>query len=380
MGFFGWMLNLKQYRPKLGDAVTVIWENDNEQTCGGTEGFVLGVVGDDASGEHLVIDRKTNQDSFKSKLFLLGLLDLQVIPMKNVESITKTEMRKRPPGSIENFSMKVEANYMYNIDFDATREKLWACTDCNVKLIRKSKSEAEYGISIKKIETIEGSSITISAKGAIQVFCKHDRLFDCIKWLHKTVKLLPGQERFVLFPTKITYRINDTIKEKARPTEEAINRVGRMKGPPLVILPIGWSHRYFVKLPENPFQKLFPDCQPLEKFVIKAEDRKNSTLQFPVAGNERGSEQVIELKTSRPVGTVMQHLGAYSPLIRVHNKMENSPKYEDYLIKLWLEMRSAPWQWFSSDQIKDKMIVGDLNIDKKSRIWTLDFHEYSSIC
>lgn len=360
--------------------MTVIWKNDNEQTCGGTEGYVLGVIGDAVYGEYLVIDRKTNQDSFKSKIFSLRLLDLKVIPMKNVESITKTEMRKRPPGSVENFSMTIEANYMSNIDFNATREKLCKCTDCKVNLIRKSKSEAEYGISIKKIETIEGSSITISAKGGIQIFCKHDRLFDCIKWIHKTVKLLPGQERFVLFPTKITYRINDTIKEKVRPTDEAIDRVGRMKGPPLVILPIGWSYRDFVKLSKNPFQKLFPDSQSLEKSVIKTEDRKDNNLIFPVVSSVDGLEQVVNPKVPRPVGTVSQHLGSSSPLFRVHSPMENLPKYEDFLIKLWLEMSSAPWQWFSSDYIKDKMIVGDLNIDKKSQIWSLDLREYSSIC
>ncbi len=234
MGSFGCVIGLKQYRPTLGDAVTVVWKNDETQTCGGTEGYVLGVIGDEFLGdeylgEYLVIDRKTNQDSFKSNLFLLGLLDLKIIPMKKIKSITKTELRKRPPGSEETFSMKVEANYRSNIDFNATQEVLSKWNDCKFKLTSSPQSEAEYGISIKKIVSIPNSSITISANGSIQIFCKHDRLFDCIKWLHRRVKLPSDQERFVLFPTKITYRINDTIKEKARPTDEAINRVARMR-------------------------------------------------------------------------------------------------------------------------------------------------------
>ena len=53
-------------------------------------------------------------------------------------------------------------------------------------------------------------------------------------------------------------------------------------------------------------------------------------------------------------------------------------EYEEYLIRTWLDMRSSPWQWFSSNLINGKMIVGDLNIDKKARIWTLDLREYSS--
>ena len=205
------------------------------------------------------------------------------------------------------------------------------------------------------------------------------KIGDCIKWIHEAVELLPGHKRLVLFSTKVTYKINDTIKEKARPTDEVINRVAKAKGPPTIIFPIGWAHEFFAKLPENPLQKLFPDCQPLEKFVIRDENRKKKILTLPAVSVETESKQFFDLEFPDRVGNVTQYLGLVSPIIRLSSVMENSsPEYEEYLIRTWLDMRSSPWQWFSSNLINGKMIVGDLNIDKKARIWTLDLCEYSS--
>lgn len=144
-------------------------------------------------------------------------------------------------------------------------------------------------------------------------------------------------------------------------------------------MPIGWSYWYFVKLPKNPFQELFPDCQPLEKFVLKSGDRKNDKSDFSMPPVEKNPENVVDFNSRRPFGKVMQHLGGNFSLHRIHGRMENSPKYEDFLIKRWLEMRAGPWQWFSSPQLKDRMIIGDLNIDKKSGIWSFDMSEYSSV-
>jgi len=359
--------------------VVAVWREENGKACGGTEGVVLGVTGDEVSGEYLVLDRNTFQDSFKSNIFSLDILDLKVIPMKYVKMIEKTDMRRRPSGSHEKFTMKIEADYKSNIDFGATWKKVERRTDCEAGPIQKPDSDAEYGITIKKISTIEGASITISAKGTLQIFCKHKQLDDCIKWILEAVELLPGHKRLVLFPTKITYRINDTYKETTHPTEEVIDRIAKTDGPPLITFPIGWAHKFFVELPANPLQKLFPGCQPLEKFVIKEKNRKRDTPKFPAISEGTGSKQFIDLQFPHRSRNVTQYLGADSPIIRVTSVMESSSsKYEKYLIRTWLDMRSAPWQWFSSDLITGKMIVRDLNLDKKARIWTLDLRKHSS--
>lgn len=379
MGFFGWLNDLKQYRPKLGEAVAVVWKKEDGTACGGTEGFVLGVAGDEVSGEYLVLDQRTHQDSSKSNIFSLDLLDLRVIPLKNVNMIEKTDIRRRPPGSSEKFTLTMDAVYKSNIDFNDTRKNVKERGDCEVGPISSSKSEAEYGIKIKRISSVKGASINIMATGTIQIICKHEQIDDCIKWIHEAVELLPGHKRLVLFSTKVTYKINDTIKEKARPTDEVIDRVAKAKGPPIVIFPIGWAHEFFAKLDENPLQKLFPGCQPLENFVIRDENRKKKIFTLPAVSEEAEPKQFVDLKFPDRVGNVTQHLGLVSPIIRLSSVMEDSsPEYEEYLIRTWLSMRSDPWQWFSSNLINGKMIVGDLNIDKKTRIWTLDLREYSS--
>jgi hypothetical protein len=49
MGFFG-AIDLVEYRPKIGEAVTVLWAKPDESVYGGTEGVILGVAGDQTSG------------------------------------------------------------------------------------------------------------------------------------------------------------------------------------------------------------------------------------------------------------------------------------------------------------------------------------------
>jgi hypothetical protein len=359
--------------------VVAVWKKEDGAACGGTEGFVLGVAGDKVSGEYLVLDRSTYQGSLKSELFSLDIFDLKVIPMKDVELIEKTNMRQRPPGIYENFTMEMEANYKSNIDFNATMVKVEKRNDCKAERIRRSKSEAEYGINIQRISTLEGVSINISNKRTLQIFCEHRGLDDCIKWIQEAVELLPGHKRLVLFPTKVTYSIHDTYKEKSRPTEEVIDCIARAKDGPPVVLPIGWAHRFFVELDVNPLQGLFPGCQPLENFVMKDENRKKDTFTGPTISDEKEPKQDVNLQFPQSGVNVAKYLGAYSSIIRLRGVLEDSsPEYEDYLIGRWLEMRSAPWQWFSSDEINGKMTVHDLNIDKKARHWTIDLRKYSS--
>ena len=55
--------------PKLGEDVVVGWKKADGSVLGGTEGVTLGVLGDEDSGEYLVIDRSTYQDSLSSRLY-----------------------------------------------------------------------------------------------------------------------------------------------------------------------------------------------------------------------------------------------------------------------------------------------------------------------
>ena len=203
----------------------VSWKKPDVSAYGETEGVVLGITGDKVSGEYLVIDRSTYHDSFKSSLSLLGILDLKVIPLDNVEMIKKTSLRLRPPGVSETFKMKMIIDYESNIDYELTATKIKKRTDCIVTPAQAPQSDATYGIGITKIAAIKDASITISAGGALQIFCSYKGLEDCIRWVHKNVELLHGHLRLVLIPTRIMYSIHDTYKEKARPTDELIKRI-----------------------------------------------------------------------------------------------------------------------------------------------------------
>ncbi len=370
---------MKHYQPKLGEAVAVVWKKEDDTAYGGTEGFVLGVIGDKVSGKYLVLDRSTYQDSFKSAIFSLDILDLKVIPLENVELIEKTDVRQRPPGSNEKFTMYMEADYRSNIDFNATWNKVRKRIDCKSEPIRRSDSEAEYGIKIAKINAVDEASITISAEGTLQIFCGHKVLDDCIKWIQEAVELLPGHRRLVLFPTKITYRVNDTYKEATRPTEEVVDRIAKAEGSSLpVIFPIGWAHRFFVELAANPLQALFPGCKPLEEIVTEDEPRKKNAFMDPTIHDEKEPKQDLDLHFPQSGVNVAKYLGAYSQIIRIRGTLEEfSPKYEEYLIGRWFEMRSGPWQWLSSDSFQGKMTIRDLNIDKKTNTWTIDLRKYS---
>lgn len=228
-----------RYFPDLGEPLAVTWKKSDGSARGGTEGVVLGVLGDEISGAYLVIDRSTYQDSFKSTLFSLNILDLRVIPVNEIDSIMKTKVRKRPPGISEKFTMKMEANYKSNIDFNSTLIKAQKLSDCEFSPIGNKRSET-YQIVIKKINELKGTSFNISCKGMVQIYCNHKDLDQSINWLQKAVELLPEHKRLVLTPTKITYTIDNTYKEPVRSTDEAIHRIAIAEDGKPVILPMGW--------------------------------------------------------------------------------------------------------------------------------------------
>ncbi len=274
-------VKLKQYRPKLGDTVVLKWKKEGDRAWGITGGFVLGVVGGESLGEHLVLDGSTYEGSFKSNILSLGILDLQVIPMSYVKKIEKVDMRRRPPWSSEKFIMKMEACYESNIDFGATYSKAKNRTDCRVIPITDNKTNTAYGMTIKEISAVEEVTLNISHKGFLQIQCNNNQLGKTLKWVREAVELIPGHKRLVLFSTKHTYRIWSNYREGARPTEELIERLAKaedtsiaFEDTSMAVFPIGWAHYFFVELPENSLRKLFPRLKPLEKFVIKEEKRR----------------------------------------------------------------------------------------------------------
>jgi len=370
------VVELERDYPKLGEAVAVVWRKADGSACGGTEGAVLGVFGDTASGEYLVIDRSTYQDSFKSALFFLNILDLRVVPTQDVDLIRKTNVRRRPPGISEDFNMLMEVDYKSNIDFDSTILKVEARSDCKPKRIGNSMSET-YQIGIKNINGIEGASIVVSCERMIQIFCKHKDLDRCISWIQQAVELLPDHERLVLIPTKITYKINDTYKEPSRPTEEVIQRIATAKSDSQsVVLPIGWAHRFFVEQDENPLQGLFPSGQPIESLVFENEKRKNNEGLRRDGSVKEKSQQSVDLQFPRSGVNVNKYLGTGAPIMRITGLIK-TPEDEESLMRMWLESRFDRWQWFESEQFHGKAILRDLTIDKKKGVYTVDVRKYS---
>jgi hypothetical protein len=366
---------LDQYHPKFGEAVAVAWKKPDGSACGGTEGFVLGVLGDQVSGEYLVIDRSTYEDSFKSALFFLNILDLRVVPMQYVDLIKKTSIRQRPPGISEEFNMILEANYKSNIDFDSTILKVENRSDCETKRIGNSLQET-YQIVIKEINGLERASIVISCERMIQIFCNHKDLDHCISWVQEAVELLPDHKRLVLVPTKITYRINDTYKEPSRPTEEVIHRVATSNDGQPVVFPIGWAHRFFAELDENPLQELFPSNHPIEDLVFEDKKRKNEAVVPPDNSAGEKTKQISDLYFLGSGVNVNKYLGADAPIMPITGLIK-SPKDEESLMNMWWSSRSDRWQWFESEQFKGKTIIHDLTIDRKAGAYTVDIRKYS---
>ena len=366
----------ERYYPKLGEAVVVTWKKTDTSAFGGTEGVALGVLGDKVSGEYLVIDRSTYRDSFKSALFFLNLLDLKVVPVNEIDFIRKTNVRKRPPGISEKFSMVMEANYNSNIDFNASILKVEKHSDCKSKRVGNSLSET-YQLKINEISEIEGTSILISCKRLVQIFCNHKNLDRSINWLQEAVELLPEHKRLVLIPTKITYKINGTYKEPVRSTDEVINQIAMAKddGQP-VILPMGWAHRFFSELDENPLQGFFPRDMPLHDYVLEKENQKKKSAIDSSCSVEGKSKKSVNLNFPESGVNVNKYLGSSAPVVRVKGLIKSTKDEED-LMKMWLSSRSDIWQWGEIGQIQGKMLIHDLTINRKKGEYTVEIRKYS---
>jgi len=264
---------LKQHHPKLGEVVRVYWKKKDNIAWGMTGGFVLGVAGSGGLDEYLVLDQSIYKDTFKSNILSLGILDLHVIPMNLVEKIEKGSMRKRPPWRHEKFTGIVWVHYRSNADFIGTWQKVQKRSDCKATRppkYSKRASEAEYQIVIKEIDTLEGVAVTVYSNGALQIKCNVGQLNKVKEWIREVIELPPEHRRLVLFETSFKYAIWDTHKEGAYPAEEIIEGLARRKkGPPVAEFKLGWTHYFFVDLPENPLEKLLPHLKPLHKFLVR---------------------------------------------------------------------------------------------------------------
>jgi len=360
---------------KVGKTATVEWKKKDGSVFGGTEGVVLGVTGNKVRGEYLVIDKSTYQNSLKSILFSLGIMDLETIPLTEVKSIKTTNLRKRPPGIHEKIKCKIEIDYNSNVDYNETFKKLQKRTDCRVVSNQPGQTDGSCGFTISDISEIEDAKIVISPKGNIQFHCLPMQLTKCLEWFQGVAEVFPDQKRLVLIPTNFMFNVHDIFKGDAYPTKEVIDRIGKTKGNQPFILPLGWVHEFFVELDKNPLHTLFPNSKNIkDEVLIRKKKRKNI-----IKNKEKDS--TTKLPGSIPIDlpqkqvAVNRYLGANPPTLQVTGKIM-SPKEEDDLMRLWLETRSSTWEWLTLNNWQGKTILRNLTIDRKNGTYTVNLCKY----
>lgn len=360
---------------KVGENVAILWEKQDKSAHGGTDGVVLGVVGDEISGKYLIIDRSTYQDSFKSMLPFLNILDLKVIPLQEVTLFAKMDVRKRPPGILESSNLIMEVDYKSNIDFFATIEEVEKRSDCEHKRTGNSLSET-YQFNIWKVEPLQKATIQISNKGTIQIFCRHTDLDGVIGWFKESAKLLSEQNCLVLVPTKVTYQIHSTFKDPAKPADDLIERLGKINRSQPIILPIGWIQKFFTELDKNPLRELFPTESNINEIAFeKTKNRKNQTSPSAIKSSYNIPEQLIDSQYLTCGVNINKYLGAGAPIISIKGLIKN-PEVESELIQRWMGSRRELWNWFTFGDFEGKMNMRDLTFDKKSSTYFIDFRKY----
>ena len=302
-------------------------------------------------------------------------MDLETIPLAEVESIKKTDLRKRPPGIHEEFGCKMEIDYQSNVDHNETFRKLQLRKDCRVESNQPGQTDGQCGFTISDISEIDDAKILISPKGNVQFHCFPLRFSKCLEWFQGVAEVFPDQKRSVLIPTHFMFNIRDLFKGDAYPTEELIDRIAKTEGSQPFILPLGWVHEFFGELDKNPLQRLFPDSEKIEDDVlIREKKRKNNVKTKEKSSTTKLPESMSIVLPQRQV-SVNRYLGANPPTFRLTGKI-GSPKEEEDLIRLWLETRSGPWQWLTLNEWQGKTIVRDLTIDRKTGEYTIKFCKY----
>jgi hypothetical protein len=366
---------------KVGENVAILWEKQDKSAHGGTDGVVLGVVGEEVSGKYLIIDRSTYQDSFKSILPFLSILDLRVIPLNEISLFAKMDVKKRPPGISENSNMIMEVDYKSNIDFDATITEIEKREDCKHerrykhKRVGNSNSET-YQFFISDIQSIKNASLQISCKGSIQIYCRHPDLDTVIGWLKENTKLLPDQNCIVLVPTKVTYQIHSTFKDPSKPTDDLIERLGKINRSQPIILPIGWTQKFFTELDKNPLRELFPNESNINDIAFeKTESKKKQASLSSDKSSYNIPEQLLDSQYLTCGVNINKYLGAGAPIVRFKGSLK-TPEVESELIQRWMGSRRDLWNWFTFNDFEGKIIMRDLTFDKKTNTYEVDFRKY----
>jgi hypothetical protein len=359
---------------KLGEAVVVVWKKADGSAIGGTEGLVVAKTGDKVSGEYIVLDRSTYQDSLKSVLFSLGFLDLKAIPIAEIESAKTVDLRKRPPNVQEKLHWEMEIDYKSNIDYNETLTKLQRHNDFKVLINQPGQTDGSSGITVSDICGIAEAKILISPKGNVQIHCRPVTLENCIKWIQEIVEIFPDHTHLVLIPTNFMFNIHDNFKATAHPSEEVIDRVAKTEGNQSIILPLGWVNEFFVELDRNPLQKLFPNSESIDDLVLIHDKKKKENSETKVRPAEPDFKQPLNLEFPQKQVAVNRYLGANAPVLQATG-MILSPEEEAGLIRFWLD-RSGPWKWMTLPGWAGKTIVRDLTIDRTNGEYAIDFCKY----
>lgn len=356
-----------------GQRVAIIWKKQDDSALGGTEGVILGIVGDEASEKYVVIDRSTYENSLKSAILSLGLLDLKVVPVKEIVEFARFDLRKRPPGVYENFTWYLEVGYKSNLDYNETLRKIQLRKDCKIKINQPAQTNGSSGFTIFKINSIENATIVVAPTGYVQIFCSPIKLDSCIKWLQNKVEIWQDHKRLVLIATNLKFSINDMYKGSAKPTDKLIDQLAKTNDNKPIVLPLGWVHYYFGELDKNPLQDIFPNVLNIEEIALIRDEKHKKDVKKQ---DNLSSSLPEDINFSEYQTNVNRYLGAESPIL-TSGGIIKSIEDENRLLNMWKESFPDTWQWLTGNPYDGKTLIHDLTINRKTNTYTLAFQKYS---
>lgn len=351
---------------KVGDYACFTWKKPDGSAIGGSEGLFIGFFGDDSIGKFLVFDKSCFKDSFKANIFSLGIHDLKIVPLEDIDTVNKRQIRDRPPNLPERFRLLIDAFYSSNIDFQSTLVSLSERRDFKPKVIGNKNIE-QYGIGLKEIISLDDTSINITCNGVIQITCEQKNLDSCIAWLDKAVKLKPEHKRLVLFPQRIIYRLTASFKERAVPSEELMERIASEEGA-AIIMPLDWTNR-FASADQKLSQNKVSDSEQAGLILDEIKKVENSLPNLQQINYNKSGVTVEKFLGDRPYilhlkGEILSH------------------EEEEGLIGMWQKTRLCDFLSIDTGpmdggQINCKVLVSDLTINRKTCKYKVDIRTYS---
>lgn len=371
--------NLKDKKPKTGDYIAVSWKKKDGSLWGGTEGYVLGTINDSDGRPYLLLDRSTYKNSLKAALFSLSLLDLWMTPLSEVESILEIDQRDRPPGIKENMHFKVEIDYKSNIDYEETRLKINRKGNCTVEVNQPVQTEGLCSYTVRNIENLEEATIVFSPSNNIQIHCLPKQLPTCLKWLERSIEILPSHSRLILIPTNFMFNIHNNFQETAYPTEELIDRIGLTTGNSPVIFPLGWAHYFFVDLENNPLKEVFSNSKEIADIALTSPKKKRNKVVLSIDTDEKRQPrcaQTVNLSFLKDQKVIDRYLSSEAPIMQIRGLILK-PEDRNGLKNMWFASRPYSWQWLDSRSLggfRGKINIRSVMIGNKT--YTTDFYKY----